>query len=72
MLPPDPIENQTTFQDKHGLLYPVVSDTDHLVNKVYGVKGWLFGKGSVPERKTVFIGPDGIVQATYVANLRVK
>ncbi|KAL1412417.1 hypothetical protein Q8F55_000162 [Vanrija albida] len=65
----DPIENQTTFQDKYGLRYPIVSDTNRLVNKVYGVKVFF---GSLPERKTVFIGGDGIVQGVYVANVRVR
>ena len=34
---PDPVQTQKKFDDKYGLEFPLLSDTDHVVADRYGV-----------------------------------
>jgi len=34
---PDPVKKHLKFKAKHGLTYPLVSDTEHAVCELYGV-----------------------------------
>lgn len=61
---------QATFADNNGLPFPLLSDTELVAQKAYGVGKAMMGLA--PERKTVFIGPDGTVRNTYVANVDFK
>jgi len=61
---PDPSEKQKKFDDKYGLGFPLLADTDHKVAEAWGVWGQksLYGRkfmGIV--RTTYLIGPDGKV-----------
>ena len=63
---PDPVEDLRAFDEKFGLGFPLLSDSDHSVAEAYGV--WVeqrrFGRrrGS-NERTTFVIAPDGNVRA---------
>ena len=45
---PDPVQTQKKFDDKYGLEFPLLSDTDHVVADRYGVwqEKTLYGKKS--------------------------
>jgi peroxiredoxin Q/BCP len=67
VLTTDPISAQTTFAETNNLPFPLLADTEGKAAKAYGVGKGLMGL--VPERKTIFIGPDGVVRNVYVANI---
>jgi peroxiredoxin Q/BCP len=52
----DPIDRQRQFSEKHGFDFPLLSDPERVVARMYGVKrpGPLFKR-----RATFVIGPDG-------------
>jgi peroxiredoxin Q/BCP len=52
----DPIDRQRQFSEKHGFDFPLLSDPDRVVARMYGVKrlGPLFNR-----RSTFVIGTDG-------------
>jgi peroxiredoxin Q/BCP len=54
----DPIDKQQKFDEKHSLGFPLISDTDRSIAKIFGVKR----PGPIPNKRTTFvIGADGIV-----------
>lgn len=68
-LSPDPATQQKKFDDKHGLGFPLLADTDHTVAAAYGAWGEksMYGKkyeGVI--RSAVLIDAQGkIIQAWY-------
>lgn len=52
----DSIESHKKFIAKYNLPFPLISDHDKSVSKVFGVSGMLF-----PDRSTFVIGPDGTI-----------
>ena len=56
----DPIDRQRQFSEKHGFDFPLLSDPERAVARMYGVKrpGPLFNK-----RATFVIGRDGLLLA---------
>ena len=54
---PDPVKKHVKFKAKHGLMYPLVADTEHLVCEQYGV--WaeksLYGKKYWGVNRTTFV-----------------
>ena len=54
---PDPVKNHVKFKAKHGLTYPLVADTEHLVCEQYGV--WaeksMYGKKYWGVNRTTFV-----------------
>ena len=59
----DPPETHKKFADKHHLSFPLLSDSDNAVRKLFGVKNSLFG--ILPGRATFIIDQQGIVQHVY-------
>ena len=45
------------FAKKYGLNFPLLSDNNKAISKIYDAKGWLF-----PKRKTFIINEDGIIK----------
>jgi peroxiredoxin Q/BCP len=68
-LSPDPPAKLTKFRDKHGLTFPLLSDTDRAVLTAYGAYGEkkLYGKTLVGViRSTFVIDGEGVIeQAQY-------
>lgn len=61
---PDPVSSHVKFRRKHGLNFPLLSDTDHRVSEAYGV--WkeksMYGKRYWGvERSTFIIDENGLV-----------
>jgi peroxiredoxin Q/BCP len=54
---PDPVKKHLQFKAKHGLTYPLVADTDHVVCEAYGV--WaekkLWGRTYMGVLRTTFV-----------------
>ena len=64
---PDKVPQQKKFYDKHGLGFPLLSDTDHRIAEAYGV--WaekkMYGKTTMGIVRSAFlIGEDGRIAAT--------
>ena len=66
---PDPPERLARFRQKHGLPFPLLSDTDHRVAEAYGAWGAKTSYGKKTRgmiRSSFAVGPDGrIVEAWY-------
>jgi len=65
---PDQPAAQKKFDDKHGLGFPLLADTDHAVAEAYGV--WkqksLYGKQYMGiERSAFLVGADGTVEQAW-------
>ena len=65
---PDPVEKQKKFDDKYGLGFPLLSDTDHAVAEAFGVWGEksMYGKkymGTI--RKTFLIDEKGKIAKVF-------
>jgi len=60
---PDPPEKQKKFDEKYGLGFPLLSDTDHAVAEAYGV----WGEKSLYGRKFM-----GIVRSAFVIDEKGK
>jgi thioredoxin-dependent peroxiredoxin len=55
----DPVDRQKQFADKHGFDYPLLSDEDGTVARIFGVaRGGLLGKLGPVKRSTFAIGKD--------------
>ncbi|HKY16314.1 MAG TPA: peroxiredoxin [Microthrixaceae bacterium] len=54
----DSVERQAAFDDKHGLGYPLISDTDKSIAAIFGVKRSLL---PFSKRNTFVIDSDGTV-----------
>ncbi len=66
---PDPPQKQKKFDDKYGLSFPLLADTEHRVAAAYGVWGekTLYGKKTMGiTRSSFLIGADGkVIEAWY-------
>ncbi len=65
---PDSVKSHRGFRDKHGLSFPLLSDTDRSVATEYGAYGEkkMYGKVSMGIiRSTVLIGEDGLVKKIW-------
>ena len=60
---PDPVEKQKKFDDKYGLKFPLLADTDHEVAEAWGV----WGEKSLYGRKFM-----GIVRSAFVVDEKGK
>src|SRR5467141_346700 len=60
---PDPVEKQRKFDDKYGLGFPLLADTDHAVAEAFGV----WGEKSLYGRKFM-----GIVRSAFVIDEKGK
>ena len=60
---PDPVEKQKKFDDKYGLGFPLLADTDHAVAEAFGV----WGEKSLYGRKFM-----GIVRSAFVVDEKGK
>jgi peroxiredoxin Q/BCP len=60
---PDPVEKQKKFDDKYGLGFPLLADTDHSVAEAFGV----WGEKSLYGRKFM-----GIVRSAFVIDEKGK
>ena len=60
---PDPVEKQKKFDDKYGLGFPLLCDTDHAVAEAFGV----WGEKSLYGRKFM-----GIVRSAFVIDEKGK
>jgi peroxiredoxin Q/BCP len=61
----DPVEKQKKFADKHDFDYPLLSDVDGTVAKIFGVsRSGLLGKFAQVKRQTFVIGKDQRVVKT--------
>jgi peroxiredoxin Q/BCP len=63
---PDPVPKLKSFDDKHALGFPLLSDADHAVADAYGV--WvtksMYGRSYFGNERTTFvIDPDGRIAA---------
>src|SRR5690242_8563723 len=61
---PDPVKAVAKFDQKYGLGFPLLADSDHAVAEAYGV--WveksMYGRRYMgAERSTFVIGPDGCI-----------
>ena len=59
---PDPVKAVSKFDQKYGLGFPLLADSDHAVAEAYGV--WvqksMYGRRYMGNERTTFvIGPDG-------------
>lgn len=54
---PDPPEKQAAFDEKHGLGYPLLADTEHAVAEAYGVWGEkkLYGRSYLGIIRSAFL-----------------
>ena len=65
---PDKPERQAKFDDKYGLGFPLLADTDHAVAEAYGV--WKekknYGRTYMGiERSAFLVGPDGTLEQVW-------
>lgn len=65
---PDPPKKQAAFDQKYGLGFPLLADTDHVVAEAYGV--WaqksMYGRTYMGiERSAFLIGPDGRLEHVW-------
>jgi len=64
----DPVESHVHFIERHGLPFPLLSDTSHAIVSAYGV--WveknMYGKKFMgTERTTFVIRPDGRIKSIF-------
>jgi peroxiredoxin Q/BCP len=65
---PDPVQKIKSFDDKHGLAFPLLADADHSVAEAYGVwteKSMYGRKYMGVERTTFVIGADGMIKKVF-------
>ena len=65
---PDPPERQAKFDDKHGLGFPLLADTEHELAEAFGVWGEkkLYGKTYLGVIRSAFlIDRDGTIAAAF-------
>ena len=65
---PDPVNKVAKFDDKYGLGFPLLADSDHAVAEKYGV--WveksMYGRKYMGNERTTFvIGPDGRIRTVF-------
>ncbi len=62
---PDPVDRVAAFDEKYGLGFPLLADSDHAVAEAYDVWGEksIYGRTFMGNERTTFvIGPDGTIQ----------
>jgi peroxiredoxin Q/BCP len=65
---PDPVKRVAKFDEKYGLGFPLLADTEHEVAEAYGVwveKSMYGRKYMGMERSTFVIGPDGTIKDIF-------
>jgi thioredoxin-dependent peroxiredoxin len=65
---PDPVKPIAKFDEKYGLGFPLLSDSDHAVAEAYGVwveKSMYGRKYMGNERTTFMIAPDGAIREVF-------
>lgn len=67
----DTVEKQKEFSDKHEFDYPLLSDSDGTVAKLFGVKGG-FGGLSPVKRATFVIGRDRTILGAIKSEIRMN
>jgi peroxiredoxin Q/BCP len=65
---PQDVESHRRFADQHGLNFPLLADPHKIVVKAYDLDGPL---GFGVRRGTYLIGPDGKIQDSVLADLRI-
>ncbi|MFZ8863739.1 MAG: peroxiredoxin, partial [Thermocrinis sp.] len=71
---PDPISSHKKFKEKYQLNFPLLSDPDYTVAKLYGAYGIkkMYGKETAGIiRSTFVINPDGTIKKAYY-NVKAK
>ncbi len=71
---PDPIPSHKKFKEKYQLNFPLLSDPDYTVAKLYGAYGTkkMYGKETTGIiRSTFVINPDGTIKKAYY-NVKAK
>jgi len=71
---PDPISSHKKFKEKYQLNFPLLSDPDYTVAKLYGAYGTkkMYGKETMGIiRSTFVINPDGTIKKAYY-NVKAK
>jgi peroxiredoxin Q/BCP len=71
---PDPISSHKKFKEKYQLNFPLLSDPDYTVAKLYGAYGTkkMYGKETTGIiRSTFVINPDGTIKKAYY-NVKAK
>ena len=61
------VESHQRFADNHAVPFPIASDADNAVRRLYGAFSW-----RLPGRVTYLIDEDGIVRDVYSALLRPR
>lgn len=65
----DTVDSHKKFAERHGLTFPLLSDTDGRVRKLYGVPSTL---GFIPGRVTYVIDKGGIVRGMFNSQIRAE
>ncbi|KAJ2933805.1 hypothetical protein H1R20_g3258, partial [Candolleomyces eurysporus] len=65
---PDPVEKQKEFVEKQNIPFPVLSDTEKEVPKLYGIGKGLFGFAPIA-RVTFIVDKDGIIRDALDATM---
>ena len=65
---PQDTESHTRFREQHGLPFPLLSDTEKTVIRMYGVNGPL---GFGVRRATFLVDQDRTIRASVLADLRI-
>lgn len=66
----DKVEKQKQFSDKHSFDYPLLSDPDRVVAKLFGVNR---GTGRLPNKRATFvIDSDGTVLAAITSEINMN
>ncbi len=68
----DSVAKQKKFATEHAFDYPLLSDQQGDVARLYGVKRGLLGRLAPVQRKTFVIGTDGVVLADIKSELKFK
>ena len=58
----DTVEDQKKFADEHSFRYSLISDPTHGIGRSFDAER---DDGSLPQRITYLIDPDGIIAKTY-------
>lgn len=66
---PDSPESHKKFQEKHNLPFLLLSDEDHSISQLYGVKSTL---GFIPGRETFIINSKGEIKHLYTSQFKPK
>jgi len=65
---PDPVDSHAKFTEKHGLAFPLLADTENVVQNAYGVRKnrKLYGRTFLGvERSTFLIDGEGVIRRVW-------